>query len=107
MSVAQQDTRGRSASVSTVNAAISRRHSVDDLRDEKKSIEQEKQAVQSKVDDVPSEPVHPDHGKHPDGGLRAWLAISGVRCFPCPTTRDLDINVNPCSAQWALVLRLV
>ncbi|KAI0823576.1 MFS general substrate transporter [Trametes gibbosa] len=75
----------RSASSSTINAVVSRRQSADDLRDEKKSIDEEKQAIQAEVDNVPPELIHLDHGEHPDGGLRAWLAISGCAAGACAT----------------------
>lgn len=68
-----QRTVTRSASSSTISAAVSR----DPSRiDEKTSIEQEKQNVQSEVDNIDSEL---QYGEAPDGGLRAWLAITGVR----------------------------
>ncbi|KAI9065491.1 MFS general substrate transporter [Trametes sanguinea] len=51
--------------------------------EEKKTPDQEKQAVRSEVDDV--DPIDPQCGDHPDGGLRAWLAILGCAAGACAT----------------------
>ncbi|KAI0636537.1 MFS general substrate transporter [Trametes polyzona] len=64
---------------------MSRRQSIDDFQDEKKSVDQEKQAVRSEVDNVDTEAPHPQYGEHPDGGLRAWLAIAGCAAGVCAT----------------------
>lgn len=79
MSAVAQRTVNRSASSSTISAAVSR---VPSRIDEKTSIEQEKQNVQSDVDNVDSEL---QYGEAPDGGLRAWLAITGVRFHLVPS----------------------
>ncbi|KAL1947828.1 hypothetical protein VTO73DRAFT_13552 [Trametes versicolor] len=79
MSAVGQRTVTRSASSSTISAAVSR---VPSRIDEKTSIEQEKQNVQSEVDNVDSEL---QYGEAPDGGLRAWLAITGCAAGTCAT----------------------
>lgn len=99
MSAVGQRTVTRSASSSTISAAVSR---VPSRIDEKTSIEQEKQNVQSEVDNVDSEL---QYGEAPDGGLRAWLAITGVRSTYLPSRALLS---NPlCSVLPALAPRLV
>ncbi|KAL7283742.1 hypothetical protein ACG7TL_003179 [Trametes sanguinea] len=71
----------RSASSSTLNAAEPTERSAH--VGEKKTPDQEKQAVRSEVDDV--DPTDPQYGDHPDGGLRAWLAVIGCAAGACAT----------------------
>ena len=81
MSAAQPKTIHPSASSSTINAAGSTRRVGGEDEDEKKSIDQEKHTVSGEVDNV--DPSEAQHGEHPDGGLRAWLAVIGVCSVVC------------------------
>ncbi|KAI0371653.1 MFS general substrate transporter [Pilatotrama ljubarskyi] len=82
MSAVQQDTINRSESSSTINAVASRRESRGE--DENKcEVDQEKQAVRSEVHNA--DPPQPHHSEHPDGGLRAWLVVTGCAAGACAT----------------------
>ncbi|KAI8982815.1 MFS general substrate transporter [Trametes punicea] len=81
MSAAEPETVHPSSSSSTINAAGSTERTSD--TDEKKQVDQEKQPVRSEADDV--DPPHPQYGDHPDGGLRAWLAVIGCAAGACAT----------------------
>ncbi|KAI0332536.1 MFS general substrate transporter [Cubamyces sp. BRFM 1775] len=81
MSATEPKTVHPSASSSTINAAGSTGRVGDE--DEKKSIDQEKTAVRGEVENV--DPSEAQHGEHPDGGLRAWLAVIGCAAGACAT----------------------
>ncbi|CDO68627.1 hypothetical protein BN946_scf184996.g58 [Trametes cinnabarina] len=71
----------RSASSSTLNAVDPEERS--GRAEVHKTPDQEKIAVRSEINNV--DPRDPQYGDHPDGGLRAWLAVIGCASGACAT----------------------
>ncbi|KAI9068338.1 MFS general substrate transporter [Trametes sanguinea] len=62
------------------------RHSVD--KEERKSVDEEKNTVavqQEGEKPATTELAQPQYGEHPDGGLRAWLVVTGCAAGACAT----------------------
>ncbi|KAI0636526.1 MFS general substrate transporter [Trametes polyzona] len=84
MSPTHQDSVDRSATPSTIDVA-SRSRSMLDFQGEPKTADEEKQAEQSVTANVETAMDDLLYGPHPDGGLRAWLAVAGCAAGDCAT----------------------
>ena len=65
-----------------------------DLQGEPKTADEEKQAEQSVTANVETAMDDLLYGPHPDGGLRAWLAVAGVRAQASTSVGRMLIEFN-------------